>query len=81
MTDREYEEGKLTCSISFEIDGHKTSMSSGYDYETADGLASMGWIWGLVVGDVLLSMRRHLTCSQWKDLVDGITSQFDEYER
>ena len=80
-SERDYEEGKLSCSLSFEIEGHKVSMTSGYDYETTEGLAPMGWVWGAVVGEVLLSMRPHMTQDQWKDFVGGIRSQFDEYER
>ena len=78
--ERDYEEGKMSCSLSFEIDGHNVSMASGYDYETTEGLASMGWVWGQVVGAVLLSMRPHMASHQWKDFVAGIRNQFDEYE-
>jgi hypothetical protein len=78
---RDYEEGKLSCSLSFEIDGHKVSMTSGYDYETTDGLASMGWVWGHVVGEVLLSMRPHMAQDQWKDFMRGLADEMDEYQR
>jgi hypothetical protein len=79
--EREYEEGELTCSLQFEIDGHKVSMSSGYDYETQKGLASMGWVFGNSVGEVLLSLRPHMNWSQWQDFVHAIESKFDDYEQ
>jgi hypothetical protein len=79
--ERDYEEGKLSCSLSFEINGHKVLMTSGYDYETRPGLASMGWVWGLSVGEVLMSLRPHMNMDQWKDFIRGIEDQFEEDER
>ena len=78
---RDYEEGKLSCSLSFEINGHKVSMTSGYDYETTEGLASMGWVWGHAVGEVLLSMRPHMAQDQWEDFMRGLADEIAEYER
>lgn len=75
------EEGFLRCSVAFDIDGHKVKASHAYDYQSRQGLASMGWVWGLGVGDVLLSLRPYMSGKQWDDFVDGIKNQFDDYEK
>ena len=74
------EEGFLRCCVAFDIDGHKVKASHSYDYQSIPGLASMGWVWGLLVGEVLLSLRPYMTSEQWGDFVDGIKNEFDEYE-
>ena len=74
------EEGFLRCSVAFDIDRHKVRASHAYDYQSRPGLASMGWVWGLGVGEVLLSLRPYMNGKQWDDFVDGIKNQFDEYE-
>jgi hypothetical protein len=72
------EEGFLRCSVAFDIDGHKVKASHSYDYQSRPGLASMGWVWGLGVGKVLLSIREYMTREQWADFVKGIKNEFDE---
>ena len=74
------EKGFLRCSVEFDIDGHKVESSHSYDYQSRPGLSSMGWVWGLNVGEVLLSLRPHMNGKQWSDFVEGIQNQFDEYE-
>lgn len=73
-------EGFLRCAVAFDIDGHKVEASHSYDYQSQPGLASMGWVWGIGVGAVLLSLRPYMTCSQWKDFLAGIEEEFDQYD-
>ena len=74
------EEGFLQCSVVFDIDGHKVESSHSYDYQSRPDLGSMGWVWGHNVGEVLLSLRPYMNGEQWRDFVQGMQSQFDEYE-
>ena len=75
------EKGFLRCSLAFDIDGHRVEASHSYDYNSRPGLASMGWVWGLGVGEVLLSLRPYMNGEQWSDFADSIKNQFDEYEK
>ena len=74
------EEGFLRCAVSFVNDGHTVEASHSYKYQSRRGFVSMGWVWGLNVGEVLLSLRPHMTGAQWNHFVDGINNQFDEHE-
>lgn len=74
------EKGFLRCAVSFDIDGHKVEASHSYDYESCPGNGPMGWVFGIGVATVLLSLRRYLTLGQWQDFYDAILSEFAEAE-